>query len=419
MTKSINAQQTNSKIDTIIKKLTKTQRSIFLIGLSFSILITLKEATRLSYNNFQIFSYGSLDFWRSINPYSDWNHLSILGKPLDVFLYGPVFSIFFTPFALLPGWIGVFCWNFFSYTLFFFSVFTLPDKFSFAKKKFIFFFTILLLFTSLLSVQFNPVVASLFLFSFSLLEKKLGFWAVLLILLSGFMKVYGFFQLAMLLFYPRFWKNVTYSILIGILLILLPLIQIPANELLTYYQSWGMAIVKHSNALRFYSVYRPICIFYKSIEPYMGFISIGVLFLILFFTLFKINSFKESLSYRAQFLGIIMSWAILFGLSSERHTYVIAMVGYAIWYLNIVPNRLDKILLWFNFVLLGIFPIDIICPWVISNFVLAKLNMGVIVFAITWGTMVLKHINLSLQFNNGYADSECTKKIYENILTRL
>ena len=159
----------------VIKKFTKTQRAIFLIGFFFALLITLKEVTRSSYNNFQIFSYGSLDFWRGINPYSDWNHLSILGKPLDVFLYGPVFSVLFTPFALLPGWLGVFCWNIFTYTLFFFSVFTLPDKFSFIKKKFIFFFTILLLFATLLSVQFNPVVASIFLFSFTLLEKKHGF----------------------------------------------------------------------------------------------------------------------------------------------------------------------------------------------------------------------------------------------------
>ena len=380
----------------IIKKLTKTQRAIFLIGFSFALLITLKEATRSSYNNFQIFSYGSLDFWRGINPYSDWNHLSILGKPLDVFLYGPLFSVLFTPFAILPGWLGVFCWNIFTYTLFFFSVFTLPDKFSFVKKKFIYFFTILLLFTSLLSVQFNPVVASFFLFSFTLLEKKLGFWAVLLILLSGFMKVYGIFQLAMLLFYPRFWKNAMYCIIIGVILILLPLIHIPANELIAYYQSWVLAVMKHSDALRFYSIYRPICLFYKSIEPFMGFISIGVLFLILFSTLLKLKLFKELLSYRAQFLGILMSWAILFGLSSERHTYVIAMVGYAVWYLNIVPNRLDKVLLWLNFILLGIFPIDIICPWVISNFVLARLNMGIIVFAITWGTMVYKTYTSSM-----------------------
>jgi hypothetical protein len=373
-----------------ISKLSGTKKSVYCIGFIFAFLITLKEALRLSYNNFQIFSYGSLDFWIGINPYSDWNHLSILGKPLDVFLYGPLFSILFTPFALLPGRLGVFCWNTFTYTLFYFSVFTLPDQFGFAQKKFIFFFTVLLLFASLLSVQFNPVVASLFLFSFTLLEKKKGFWAVLLIFLSGFTKVYGIFQLAMLIFYPGFRKNALYALLIGIVFIFLPLVHIPLNELAAYYQSWIIAVMNHSEALRFYSIYRPVCLICNSIEPFMGLISLGVLLIILSFTLIKLKLFKDSFSQRAQFLGILMSWVILFGVSSERHTYVIAMVGYAIWYLSSNPTRLDKVLLWINFILLGILPIDIICPWIISNFILAKLNLGVIVFAITWGIMVFK-----------------------------
>lgn len=383
-----------------IKELTKTPRRIYLIGFFFAFLITLKEAILMSYNNFQIFSYGSLDFWTGINPYSDWSHLSILGKHLDVFLYGPLFSILFTPFALLPGWLGVFCWNIFTYTLFYFSVFTLPDQFSFVKKKFIFFFTALLLFSTLLSVQFNPVVASLFLFSFTLLEKKQGFWAVLLILLSGFIKVYGIFQLAMLLFYPRFWKNALYAVLMGIILLLLPLIHIPANELVAYYQSWIVTVMNHSDALRFYSIYRPICLFFKSIEPFMGLISLGVLFVILCFTLLKLKLFKESFLHRAQFLGIIMSWSILFGISSEGHTYVIAMVGYAIWYLCSTQTRLEKVLLWMNFVLMGIMPIDILCPRVVSKLILAKLNLGIIVFAITWGIMVYKTYTSRLTSQN-------------------
>jgi Glycosyltransferase family 87 len=373
-----------------INKLSGTKRRVYCIGFVFAFLITLKEALRFSYNNFQIFSYGSHDFWRSINPYSDWNHLSILGKPLDVFLYGPLFSILFTPFALLPSLLGVFCWNIFTYSLFYFSIFTLPDQFSFVKKKFIFFFTILLLFTSLLSVQFNPVVASFFLFSFTLLEKRQGFWAVLLIFLSGFTKVYGIFQLSMLIFYPGFRKNTLYALLIGIVFIFLPLVHIPLNELVAYYQSWIVAVMNHSEALRFYSIYRPICLFYSSIEPFMGLISLGVLLIILSFTLIKLKLFKESFLKRVQFLGILMSWAILFGVSSERHTYVIAIVGYAIWYLSSNPTRSDKVLLWINFILLGILPIDILCPWTISNFILAKLNLGVIVFTITWGIMVYK-----------------------------
>jgi hypothetical protein len=373
-----------------IRKLTGTGIRVYLIGIFIVLILTLKEVLGLTYNNFQIFSFGSLDFWRHKNPYTDWHHLSVKGNPLDVFLYGPLFSIIFTPFAILPGQLGVICWNIFTYTLFYFSVFTLPDQFNFDKKKFIFLLSALLLFTTILSVQFNPVVAAIFLFSFTLFEKKKGFWAVLLILFAGFTKVYGIFQIIMLLFYPRFWKNTLYAVIIAIVFLFLPLVSIPANELVSYYLSWFEKIMNHSDALRFFSIYRPFSLLNIDVEPFMGFISIGVLLVIVVFTFLKLNLFKTSFQLRAQFLGIIMCWAILFGVSSEKHTYVIAMAGYVIWYLCSVPGRLDKILLWTNWVLLAVLPVDLICPWVISHFILAKLSLGVIVFSFTWFIMVYK-----------------------------
>jgi hypothetical protein len=383
-----------------VNRLTETNKRVYFTGLFFAILITLKEVLGLSYNNFQIFSFATSDFWSGINPYSSWHHLSLHGKPLDNFLYGPLFSVLFTPFTLFPAWLGVFFWNIFTYSVFYFSVFTLPDQFDFVKKNFIFFFSSLLLFATLLSVQFNPVVAAIFLFSFTLLEKKQGLLAVLLIFLSGFTKVYGIFQIAMILFYPGFRKNILYSALIGIIFIFIPLINVPLNELATYYQSWIFKVMDHSEAVLRFSIYRPLCSFNSSIEPFTGFISLGVLFVILLFTLRKLKIFKESILFRGQFLGIIMSWAILFGVGSERHTYVIAIAGYAIWYLCSTPGLFEKILLWINFVLLGVMPIDILCPPVISEFILKKLFLGIIVFTITWGIMVYKTFSSKYELKN-------------------
>jgi len=371
-------------------RITGTKTRIYFIGLFIALIVTLKEVICMSYNNFQIFSFGSLDFWNGINPYSDWSHISILGKPLDVFLYGPLFSILFTPFTIFPGWIGVIFWNIFTYSLYFFSVFTLPDRFTFIHKRFFFFFSSLLLFSTLLSVQFNPVVGALFLFSFTLLEKNKGFWAVLLILISGFTKVYGVFQIIMLMFYPGFRKNTLYVLLIGIVLFLLPVIQIPVNELLSYYHSWIVLITGHLEVFNRYSIYRPFVVFHDSIGSLTGFISLGVLSVILILTFLRLKNFKGSFSHRAMFLGVLMSFAILFSTGSERHTYVIAVAGYAIWYTCINPGRIDKILLWINLLLLGILPVDLIVPWAVSNFLLAKLDLGVIVFGITWFIMVYK-----------------------------
>jgi hypothetical protein len=373
-----------------LSKLTDTKLKVFQIGLFFTLMITLKEVFSLSYNNFQIFSYGSLDFWTGINPYIDWSHLSVHGQPLDQFLYGPLFSILFTPFTLLPGKIGVISWNIFTYTLFYFSVFTLPEQFNLIKKKFVFFYTALILFATLLSMQFNPVVAAIFLFSFTLFEKKQGFWAVLLIFLSGFIKVYGIFQITMLLFYPRLWKNILYALLIGTVLFFLPLLHLPLNALAGYYYSWILVVIDHLDVTRYYSIFRPVSLFFTTIGQFTVYISLGVLSAILFFTLFRLKLFKESLQYRANYLGIIMSWAILFSIGAERHTYLIALVGYIIWYLFSHRSRVDKVLLWMNFILLVILPIDILFPVDISDFVLGNLNLGIIIFTFTWIVMVYK-----------------------------
>ncbi len=368
--------------------LTGTEKKIYFIGLIIAILVTSNEVIRQIYNNFQIFSHGSLDFWNGINPYSDWNHLSILGRQLDVFIYGPLFSILFTPFTFLPGWAGVYCWNIFTYTLFYFSVFTLPDRFSFNTKRFFFFFSSLLLFNTLLSVQFNPVVAALFLFSFTLLEKNRGFWAVLLILVSGFTKVYGIFQIIMLLFYPGLRRNILNSVLIGAFLFLLPLVRIPVQELFDYYNSWIVLVTGHLEAFNKYSIYRPFLAMDDSIASIIGFISLGVFAVISVFTLIKLKVFRESFILRAEYLGILMSWVILFSAGSERHTYVVAAAGYAIWYSCIYPSRPEKILLWLNLLLLGVLPVDLFCPMAVSDVILAKLHLGVIVFSITWLIMV-------------------------------
>jgi hypothetical protein len=390
-------------MNSILVKLTKVtvnRRNIFLTGLFIVVLITLKDIFSASYNNFQIFSYGSLDFWNGNNPYTSWIHLSVIGKHLDYFLYSPQFSILFTPFALLPSKAGVLCWNLFTYSLFFYSVFSLPQQFTFGDKKFIFIYTYLLLLQTIFSEQFNPVVAALFLISFTLLEEDRGFWAVFLIMLSGFTKIYGFFQIGMLLFYPRFWKRILFALLIGTIFFLLPLIKIPWNQLLDYYNSWIKIMLAHSsNPIRFEIIYRPLFLLWEPVKSIMGIISLGVLGLLYLAGLLELRLFKGSFTHRVRFLGILMVFAILFGTVSEMNTYLIASAGYAMWFLNSQPTRLNKVLLWLNFILLGVAPIDLLCPDKLAILLIDKLNLGVIVLTFTWIIMIYELITLGLATN--------------------
>jgi hypothetical protein len=374
----------------LISALVSTQRRIYFAGLAVTLGIAFKEVFARSTTNFQIFSFGSLDFWTGKNPYLNWDHVSLLGKQLDVFLYGPLFSVLFAPFAVLPMWLGPFCWNVFTYTLLFFSVLTLPAQFSFLKKRFILLYSSLVLFATLLSLQLNPVVAAIFLFSFTLFEKDKGFWAILLIMISGFIKIYGFFQLAMIFFYPRPIKKILYSILIFPVLLLLPVVNLQLQHLFDYYANWFSTLTGHLDGFRNYSIFRLTEFISGSAGSVSGIISVIVFLMLFVLSLFTLNTMRKSFAMRTMFLGILMGWVILFSTGSERHTYVIAVIGYALWYLTVIPAKTDKVLLWLNLILLGIVPIDIFCPVFISDFLLDKIFLNVIVFTITWGIMVYK-----------------------------
>ena len=172
------------------------RRNLFVIGFVLTFVLTLLEVAHGKQHNFFTFQQSTIDFWSGESPY---------GKPYD-FLYGPLFSILFAPFAYMGSTVGPFVWNLMNFTLFFYAIFSVPRITEVQKCK-TYLYTALILATTQMSIQFNPVVAYLFLFAFSLLERDKPYPAILLILVSGFCKIYGIFELALLLCYPKFWRN--------------------------------------------------------------------------------------------------------------------------------------------------------------------------------------------------------------------
>lgn len=355
------------------------RRNLYLLGLVIAFVVTLLEVMRGRQLNFLVFADSTLDFWRGISPYTpEW-----LADHVRFFLYAPPFSVLFTPFAVLPGSLGPFAWNLFNYTLFFAAVFTLPECFTHRQKCHIFLFTLPILAQSLLSFQYNVPVAYLFLFAWSLLERGRGFWAVLLIMISGFTKIYGIFELALLVCYPRFWRNAGYALLIGAALFALPLLRLAPDALLPYYGEWLDALTRHQAAKTYDSLFyaRPLADWMLAHFRLLQVVSLGALAV-----LFLASHRKWSNSaFRAQALGILMGWVVLFSDSAEKHTYVIALAGFALWYWSRPRHTLtDRVLFWANFVLLGLVPIDIICPVPVMHFVTRTLWLHVWLFCFTW-----------------------------------
>lgn len=360
-----------------------TFRNVLILGLLISFGVSLSEFLRGEHANYMIFANATRDFWNGITPYGAewWRH------KLDFFLYAPPFTVFFAPFAFLPDWIGVFAWNLSNCLLFALSIYTLP-RISEKTKTYILLYTLPILGTGQLDFQYNIAVAYIFMFVYTLFESGKGKWAMLLIMVSAMTKVYGGFELLLVLLYPKFWKNVAWGSLWAIAIFCLPLVKIAPLDLVDYYVSWFNRLMEHSNDRAFESFFDIKFIWSgvpTQIQPY---IQLGVCLAIVGLTFWRLK-WREYFDYRVGVLAVITGYIVLFGSGTEKHTYIISLVAFAYWY-YLKPNKttFDRVLFWSIFVIMELVTVDLIFPKPIMLFVFDTLDLNKVLFTLAWSYMV-------------------------------
>jgi len=376
----------------------QNKKKVFWFGFLIAIVATSLELLRGRAENYHVFADSTLYFWKGINPYTQ----AFVEEHHRFFLYTPVFSVLFTPIALLPDYIGGFVWNLANYTLMFFAVDRLPKQIAAPKLK-LFLYILPLLEQSIFPFQYNIVVCYIFLYAFTLLEKDKGIWAVLLIMISATTKIYGIFELALLFCYKHTLRNFMYAALFGGLLLLSPVVAKGFDGLLPYYNDWWNILQSHNTTDSFVSlvhlpIIRPLLIQHSG-EVQMGTLAILA---ILFFAMWK--RWGE-FGFRCKMLGILLGWIILFSDASEFHTYIIAFSGFLLFYYTKQKiTKLDDFIYWTNFVLFGIMPIDLLCPVSIHKFVHGTLWLDVLFFTFTWLYMIFITLTCQKTTNNEYLE---------------
>ena len=170
-------------------------------------------------------------FWEGLSPYN----LEYAQAHQIYFLYSPVFSVIFAPIFYLPWWLGPYVWNIGNYTLFSLAIKWLPQQLE-KYKLYIFVFLLSVVMQTVFCYQHNIIVSYIYVFAFILLERGKGFWAVFLIMLSATTKIYGAAELAILLCYPKVWRNFGYAILCGAFFLLLPAVNTNFDNVFVLYQ---------------------------------------------------------------------------------------------------------------------------------------------------------------------------------------
>ncbi len=356
----------------------------YLVGLFATFAVTLSEVLKWKQKIYFVYSNATRDYWNNINPYDI--HWAGTSAP-DEFLYGPLFNFLFLPFSLMPDWIGPFLWNIFSYSCFFYVVFNLPNSYSEKAKKTMWLYMLPLLLNNLMYYQYNVLVAAFFLYAFSEMEKRGFLKASFVIAFSTLTKIYGGFQYVLFLVYEKPFKyGFKYMIPSFLLLFCLPVLHHDPFHLLQVYQNWLSGLFHHANTRTWQSVFY-IKLFFNNPPENTGIFQLASGLLVILIVLLGIRK-KADIKVRTGLFAILLGWMILFSSAPEISTYLIAISGYLIWYTCGVRSKFEKVLFWLNFILLIVVPQDIICPKPVMRLLIYRLNLNLIVFFITWISIV-------------------------------
>ncbi len=290
----------------------------------------------MSYNNYRIFKASAVhllhhqDLYQAY-PSSHW----------DLYKYSPTFALLFTPFQVLPDFMGLFCWNSLNMLLLLLAFLKLPF-YSLKSRLLALGFISIELVTATQNAQSNALIAALAVLAWIQFEKKQVFWAAVLIALSAFIKVYGLGIAVLFLFYPNRFKFAIYLTLSLLVLTFLPLVVLPFSELLGLYKNWWELIKNDQSTTWGLSI---IGFFYGVLGialPKSATALVGLLLLMPgLLCILKNNKFRNRLTFCAAFL----IWLIVFNFRSESPTYIIAVSGVAIWAFGPLRHSNSRLLL--------------------------------------------------------------------------
>jgi hypothetical protein len=274
----------------------------------------------------------------------------------DLFKYTPTFSVFFALFASLPDWLGLNLWNLLNVLILLAAVYYLP-RISDTQKAWVLLIVLLELMGSLMNEQSNALIAGLLVFSFGLLENKKYLIASLCIVLSVFIKLFGVVGFALFLFYPQKWKLALYSLGWTLVMLLVPFIIIDYDQYASLFVSYGKLLANDPLISNGFSVMGWLNSWFSLDISRLVIVLTGAGIFLLPFV--RIRAYKD-FSFRYLALASVLLWIVIFNHKAESPTYIIAMTGVALWFIEREKNAMNIVLFLSAFVLTSLSSTDIV-----------------------------------------------------------
>ena len=327
-----------------------------LLGLWLLLGVVSALAKMQSHNNFLIFRGVFWHVWKQLPLYEAYPQ-----EYWDMNHYGPLFSIVFAPFAVVPEWLGLLLWCI-SLSLFLYVAVRRSDMTKY-QQLFIFWFCAHELLTALFMQQFNIAIAGIILLAFFLIEKERDTEAAFFIVVGTLVKLYGIVGLAFFFFSRHKVRFILSLIGWGVVLFVLPFLISGPEYVISQYQEWYVSLME-KNIENADSIAQNISLL-GMVHRTTGFHFNDLWLILPGMLMFAIPYLRFSqykhVAFRQTLLASVMMFVVLFSTGSESSGYIIPFVGVVIWY-TAAPwerNGWDVALLVFVFILSSLSPSDL------------------------------------------------------------
>ena len=257
--------------------------------------------------------------------------------------YGPLFAILIAPFAILPNYIGLMLWGMINVSILFYAVGKLPI--SFWGKNIILLLSLIETLTSTQNLQFNPMLCSWIILSYVAIKNSQLSLAAFLIVAGTFIKLYGVVGLPFIFFTKDYKKLIGYLILWAIILFCLPMFISSPEFVYQSYIDWFHVLVEKNieNVNSYLNANMQDISVMGLIKRTTGFYHLANFYFIIpagFMMLLPLYRFSKwgNTSFQLTYLAQLLIGLVIFSTSAESPTYVIAVVGFGIWYVLHAPK---------------------------------------------------------------------------------
>ena len=301
------------------------------------LVVAIPKGLHHSDNNFLIFDASFRNLRAGRDLYAPHHDLYI-----DLFKYSPAFAVLFAPISVLPDTLGIVLWDALNTMLLAVAIVrVLPDR----RGDVVLALTFLEMFGSMQHSQSNSLLAALVILAFLALEAERPIRAAIALAIGTAVKIFPIAGAAMALPHRR---RVRFAIALGVVLaavLALPFLAVAPHEVTAQYASWMTLLPRDAVAdtiagrgMHTGGVPELAHLWFGVRASPFAIEVIGAVLLLL--PLFARWKQWTDPDFRLRFLSSLLVFLVIFNHRSESPSFVIAMVGIAIWYAASVPDAL-------------------------------------------------------------------------------